>query len=92
MTTLSNRKTRLVFETADTVRENSKLRAVIIEAQPMIAYVRLKGTRRAFPISYAAIYHAAEDESRQSVSELKRKHNDSDEQLRSCSIPTPHCS
>ena len=59
MTTLSNRKTRLVFETADTVRENSKLRAVIIEAQPMIAYVRLKGTRRVFPISYAAIYHAA---------------------------------
>lgn len=59
MTNLRTRKTRLVFETENEVRERGKYRAVVIEATPYIAMVRLKGTRTAFPISYAAIYHAA---------------------------------
>lgn len=59
MTALRERKTRLVFETADTIREQGKLREVVIEATPHYALVRLKGTRKAFPISYGAIYHRA---------------------------------
>lgn len=59
MTTLSSRKTKLVFETSDAIRERGRLREVVIEAQPYYALVRLKGTRKAFPISYGAIYHAA---------------------------------
>lgn len=59
MSALAERKTKLVFETAETVRECGRSRSVIIEAQPYIALVRLKGTRKAFPISYGAIYHAA---------------------------------
>jgi hypothetical protein len=59
MTQLSKRKTRLVIESSDVVRERGRSREVVIEAQPYVAMVRLKGTRTAFPISYAAIYHAA---------------------------------
>lgn len=59
MTALRERRTKLTFETSDIIRERGKLREVVIEAQPLCALVRLKGTRKAFPISYAAIYHAA---------------------------------
>lgn len=59
MTTLRQRKTRLIFETESEVKERGKYRAVIIEAMPHFAMVRLKGTRTKFPIPYAAIYHAA---------------------------------
>lgn len=59
MTSLSKRKRRLLVETADVVRERGRLREVVIEATPHVALVRLKGTRTVFPISYAAIYHAA---------------------------------
>lgn len=59
MTRLTERKTRLIFTSADVVRERGRLREVIIEAKPMYAEVRLAGMRTSFPISYAAIYHAA---------------------------------
>jgi 3-methyladenine DNA glycosylase Tag len=59
MSELAARRTRLVFTTADQVRERGKLRAVVIEAQPYMAMVRLHGTRTAFPVSYAAVYHLA---------------------------------
>lgn len=59
MSNLETRKTRLVFTTCDAVRERGRLREVVLEAQPYIALVRLKGTRTSFPISYAAIYHQA---------------------------------
>lgn len=60
MTALDQRKTRLTFETADTVRERGKSRPVVIEAvTPYYCNVRLKGTRTVFPISYGAIYGAA---------------------------------
>jgi len=59
MTALENRKTRLIFTTADTIRERGKLRPVVIEARPMCAIVRLLGMRTGYPISYGAIYHAA---------------------------------
>ena len=59
MTNLSKRKSKLTFETEDVLKERGKFRQVIIEAQPHVAYVRLKGMREAFPISYGAIYHMA---------------------------------
>lgn len=59
MTTLSKRKTRLVVETDDCVRERGKLRQVVLEPQPYYMAVRLKGTRTRMEISYAAIYDAA---------------------------------
>lgn len=59
MTSLDKRKTRLIFTTCDTVRERGKLREVVIQAEPYFALVRLAGTRTSYPISYAAIFHAA---------------------------------
>lgn len=61
MTSLEKRKTRLIFQTSDVVRERGRLRQVIIEAETNFCFVRLSGMRRAsaFPISYAAIFHAA---------------------------------
>jgi hypothetical protein len=59
MTRLEQRKSRLVFVTADMIRERRKLREVVIEAQPRYAQVRLAGLRKSYLISYAAIYSAA---------------------------------
>jgi hypothetical protein len=59
MTKLRNRKSRLIFTTADEINDRGKYRAVVIEAQPTVAIVRLAGTRTAFPVSYGAIYHLA---------------------------------
>ena len=59
MTTLQQRKTRLAVETSNEVRSRGRYRAIVLELQPQIMLVRLKGTRTAFPISYEAIYSAA---------------------------------
>lgn len=57
-TALASRKSKLVFETGDVIRERGKLRAVVIEiASPTVAYVRLKGTRTRFPFEWSAVYH-----------------------------------
>jgi hypothetical protein len=59
LTSLDKRKTRLTFQTCDVVRERGRLREVVIHAETHYALVRLAGTRTAYPISYAAIFHAA---------------------------------
>ena len=59
MGNLSNRKTKLTFETADTARERGRWRYVVIECEPTHAVVRLKGTRTRFSIEWSAIYAAA---------------------------------
>jgi hypothetical protein len=59
MTSLTTRKTRLSFETGDTIRDRGKLREVVIECENTFAYVRLKGTRSRFQIEWSAVYHAA---------------------------------
>lgn len=59
MRSLLNRKSKLIFQTADAVRERGRLREVVIEAHPGYAMVRLAGMRTAYPISYAGIYNAA---------------------------------
>ena len=59
MSHLAKRKSRLTFQTCDTVRERGRLREVIIEADPYTARVRLAGMRTSYPVSYAAIYNQA---------------------------------
>jgi len=55
MTALAKRKTRARFETAAKIQG----RAVIIEAEPYIARVRLKGQRTTFEISWEGIFMLA---------------------------------
>jgi hypothetical protein len=59
MTSLSQRRTRLVFETSSMVRERGKWREVIIEAHPGYAVLRLKGLRKSFTLDYSAFYSLA---------------------------------
>ena len=59
MRALGQRKTRLVFETDDSIYGRGHSRQVVVEARPSYAMVRLKGTRKGYPICYAAMYHAA---------------------------------
>lgn len=56
MTKLSQRRTRLIFETGETIRSRGKLREIVVGADTYGAYVRLKGTKQRLPISYGAIY------------------------------------
>jgi len=59
VTALSQRKTRLVFETAGEIFERGHGRQIIVEARPYFAYLKLKGSRRVYTISYETIYRAA---------------------------------
>jgi len=56
MSKLAKRKSKLVFETEDTVRERGKLRQVIVEAHTSYASFRLKGLRTGYTGSYGGIY------------------------------------
>jgi hypothetical protein len=56
---LSERKTRLIFETGDIVFERGRWRQVIVEARPTEATIRLKGMRASYVIDYASIYSLA---------------------------------
>jgi hypothetical protein len=56
MSKLAKRKSKLVFETEDTVRERGKHRQVIVEAHVGYAVFRLKGLRTGYTGSYGGIY------------------------------------
>lgn len=60
MTRLEQRKTKLVFETSDRVRERGAWRQVVVEAKPGYALLRLKGLRTAFPLCYGTAYQQAQ--------------------------------
>ena len=55
MTAVRDRKTRLCFETDERFRG----REIVIEVEPRLAYVRLKGTRTRYPISWEGIFNKA---------------------------------
>jgi hypothetical protein len=60
MTRIDKRKSRLVFETSECVRERGRLREVIFEAENgYVMKVRLKGMRTGYEISPAGIYNLA---------------------------------
>lgn len=68
MTALAQRKTRLTFETDTLVRR----RPVVVEPEPLVCVVRLKGTRQRYPISWETIFmHAAEIAARKLREERK---------------------
>jgi hypothetical protein len=52
MTAIVDRKTRLEFETAATVRG----RAIVIEATPQVAVIRLKGSRESYEVDWAGVF------------------------------------
>ena len=59
MTSLSERKTRLVIETSETVRYRGKLRPIIIELKPYFCSARLKGTRVRYDMPWMSIFTRA---------------------------------
>lgn len=59
MTNLVTRKTKLIFTSADIVRESGKFREVVIEAHPLHATVRLKGLRTGYDIPWSSIWSMA---------------------------------
>lgn len=54
MSKLSQRKSRLVVETENTVYERGRNRKIIVELRPGYAIYRLKGTRRMVVVSYTS--------------------------------------
>jgi len=59
MAKLSQRKSRLMFTTSDTIRYKGTERAIIVEATPFIAICRLAGTRTRYEMSWAGIFNCA---------------------------------
>ena len=57
MTALSNRKTRLTFETDNLMRG----RSIVVEPEPLVCVIRLKGTRKRYVINWETVLvHAAQ--------------------------------
>lgn len=76
MTRLTERKTRLNLVTAGEIRYRGKYRAVIVEVTPLLATVRLSGSRTRYPVSWEGVAQwamkvAAENERREK--KLRRK-------------------
>jgi RecA-family ATPase len=59
MTKMSSRKSRLIVEFSDCVRERGRLREVTMEFSPYGIRVRLKGMRSSYEISPASVYNVA---------------------------------
>lgn len=59
MTKMSTRKSRLLVEFSDAVRERGRLREVTMEFSPYGIKVRLKGMRSSYEISPASVYNSA---------------------------------
>lgn len=59
MARLSQRKSRLVFETDAEKKQRGRYRPIIFEAHPQYVEIRLKGCRDRLSLSYEAIYDFA---------------------------------
>jgi hypothetical protein len=61
MTKLTERKTRLLFETEATARYRGKLRTIVVEPdmQGYTSALRLKGTQVRYEISWEAVFDQA---------------------------------
>lgn len=68
---LEKRKSKLTFETASTVYERGR-RAIVIQAEPDFARIRLKGLRHSIDVSWEGIYHFA---ARVHADRLRREKN-----------------
>lgn len=78
MTKLSDRKSKLRFETDAEVRYRGKMRAVIVEVQNgLSASVRLAGTRQRYEFSWHGLHdYAAELFARQQREQRKKDRAD----------------
>ncbi|MDE2020841.1 MAG: hypothetical protein KGJ13_10940 [Patescibacteria group bacterium] len=56
---MDQRKSKLVVEFSDCVRERGRLREVTMEFSPYGIHVRLKGMRQGFDVSPASVYNLA---------------------------------
>lgn len=77
MSRLDQRKSRLVVEFSDCVRERGRLREVTMELSPYGLKVRLKGMRSTYNISPAAIYNRAvllEVERKRAEKKARKRH------------------
>lgn len=59
MMSISERKTKLKFQTASAVWERGENRPVVIEAHAAFCLVRLKGMRKSYIITYAQVFNKA---------------------------------
>jgi len=70
MMPIAERKTRLIFETGELIRERGRMRELIVEARPLWAVLRLKGLRNELAVSYESIYQLA---AKQRADEVRRQ-------------------
>jgi hypothetical protein len=67
MSCLIERKSRIIFVTASSVRADDKLRDIVIESRPEFAIVRLSGSKQQFPLSWEKIYDVARQHHEQNL-------------------------
>ena len=59
MSKLCERKSRLVAEFSETIRERGRSREIVVQLSPYNIKVKLKGTRHWFDLSPASCYNLA---------------------------------
>jgi hypothetical protein len=62
MGVLLERKTRLIFVTASSLKDNGKLREVIVESRPQYAVVQLNGSKQKYSVAWEMIYKLAKEQ------------------------------
>ena len=72
---LTQRKSRLVVETGNTVYDRRKQREILMELKPDYMLLRLKGTRAQFVLSYTSALNLAirNDKLRRQLEKAKKK-------------------
>lgn len=61
MAYLLERKTRIIFVTASSVKATGKSREIVVETRPEFVIVRLNGTKEQYPLPWEKIYNAARE-------------------------------
>jgi hypothetical protein len=61
MGVLLERKTKVIFVTASSVKQNGKAREVIVESRPQYAIIQLNGSKEKYPVAWEIIYKLAKD-------------------------------
>jgi hypothetical protein len=75
MSKLSQRKSKLIVETENTVYDRRRQRQIIVELKPGYMIFRLKGTRGSFVLSYTSGLNLAirNDAARKRLEKTRRK-------------------
>ncbi|MGA7829404.1 MAG: hypothetical protein WCA21_00405 [Terracidiphilus sp.] len=59
MSIIFERKSQTIFISASSVKENGKMRKIVIESRPTFAIVKPQGSTECFPIAWELIYETA---------------------------------